>query len=232
MKKTLIAAALAAMAVSPAYALDPSVPANAPSYIIYAAGGSAQANAVYFAASKLLSSMDYITDGACGTNSGNYRVLLGSSTAALTGVTVGTPVLFYYKFNGGSVPNGVNPQGLGSQLPFPHLVIGASTNTAACTGASLPLPTFSFTGTITFDQAVPDWGVSDEEVGLLNFPDNQPPVSQPLGSPPVLGTPLSNSALANITHNGIYENLFGVAVTNNLFSASGHPKTSFTKQEV
>jgi hypothetical protein len=178
---------------------------------VYAGGGSAQTNAAFWAATKFLNQIDSITDQASGADSPNYRILFGKTTKAIGTIGVGKNVLFFYKFNGGSFPNGGLPQvGAGVNLLYPTLtqVTGSTTATGA-----FPAPTFKLTGTPT-DSKLPDWGISDEELSLFNTTDN------------LNGTP----ALASINsaQTGVYLNLFGVAVSNNVFAT----KKNFTKQEI
>jgi hypothetical protein len=221
MQKKLIAIAAAAMGLSSsAFALGPSsLPAQ---YTIYAAGGSAQAQAAIFAADQLMNNVDsYSTDGCNGKDSGSYRVFFGTLKAAVGSAPAGAKVLMYYKFSGGSYPNGVFPQGTGATLPFPSNVAGST----ACSGQAWPKPTFAIPATPTVD-AVPDWGLADVETKLLNNPYNVP----------AGGSTLTAAQAGNIANAGIYVNVFGVAVSNNVFTANAGngscKKTNFTKAEM
>ena len=219
MKNRIIGAAVAsALATSAAYALPPT---SAAQFTVYAGGGSAQAQAVLWAVNQIVNTnVDAYTDGACGAQSGNYRVVFGQNSAAITfagGTTVpaNSNILVYYRLAGGSFPNGAQPQGLGSNLTYP-----AITGATPCSGAAFPLPTFAIPGSAATVNAVPDWGLTDEEVPLFNVVNNVP------GASPA--NVLSPVQLSNISQVGIYNNLFGIAVTNNLFAQ----KSNFSKAEV
>jgi hypothetical protein len=234
MKNRLVTAAvLAALgsAAANAAVLPPTTPID---FTLYAGGGSAQVNSVYVAATKLLSNPTIYSTGACGTPAGNYLIVLGNATAALNTsaptIAVGKNVLFFYKFNGGSGPNGVTPQGLpvtnigspvhaSNVLPYPTNTQLATAT--ACAGTIVPNnPNFVFAIGTTANQ-IPDWGLSDLEPSVLNAADNIA----------VGGAPLTSAQVTSITKTGTYDNIFGVAVTNNVYA--GTPaKTSFTKAEV
>lgn len=217
-KNTFIAAAVASvLGTGAAYALPPSATIN---YTFYAGGGSAQTNAVFWAVTQLLTAgtIDSYTDASGGGNSSNYRIISGTTSAAIgTGsaaIPSGSNILFYYRESGGSFPNGVFPQvGSGATLAYPAIPTTSNTTT---TGNSYPNPTYILPASYT-NTAIPDWGVSDLEVPMFNFTDN------------LNGTaPLTPSQVAAIAQDGIYDNLFGVAVTDTVYSA----KTNFTKQEM
>jgi hypothetical protein len=220
-KKTLIACAVAAaLGSSSAFALAPS---NTPDFVLYAAGGSAQANAFYVAASKILTSVDSYTDSGSTADSGSYRVLFGSVATAFTvnGVTIpaGKKVLYFYKFNGGSFANGLAPQsGSGSTLPYPTVasVLAATPISGAVAGTGVPTYGYTDAGALTNNQ-IPDWGVTDVETTMFTGFNN--PVNG--GAAPPVGAA-----------DGIYDNLFGVAVTDNVYNSSTHPKTNFNRAEV
>ncbi len=217
-KLSLIAAAVASALGSAAYALPPTSTVDA---TVFGAGGSAQTNAAFFAATKFLdpTTIDSYTDAAACGDSGSYRVLFGRSTKAIGTIASGKNILYFYKFNGGSFPNGIQPQiGTGATLPYPA-VTGTTTvlsSATACTGA-YPLPTFKFPSSIETSQTIPDWGISDAEVTLFNNTNNLNGVAA-----------LTTSQLNAISQTGVYDNLYGVAVTNNLFAH----KTNFSKPEV
>jgi hypothetical protein len=248
-KKTLIASAVAAaLGTSTAFAV---VPGTSPgSNIYYAGGGSAQANAFFVAACKLFgNNMDVYTSAAGGALDGSYYVMYGQvinpTAAGLgTGLAAGTNVLYMYKFNGGSFTNGIAPEaGLGispnpaGKLQFPTYASIAAT-AAPITGqaqggaCSTGLPTYSYTPTLDAGD-VPDWGVSDVEVSMFSGFNN------PTGNAGknAINTNGGN-APGGVTVDGIYDNLFGVAVTDQVYSApagspnAGHPKTNFTRAEV
>ena len=235
-RKGLIACAVAtavgtALGSNAAFALDPS---QTPDFVLYAAGGSAQANAFSAAANQILTSPDSYSDSTTGcADSGAYRVWFGATTNAITfnGATLaaGTKLLMLYKFNGGSFPNGVAPQvGGGSTLNYPQTSAILSTNTTSqtCTNAGAPKFFYSDSGLITNAQ-LPDWGVSDVEVGMFQGFNNPGTCATNVTTANCLGGP----APAVGASDGIYDNLFGIAVTHNVF-ASAHPKTNFTRGEI
>src|SRR5208283_4316786 len=246
-KKTLIASAVAAaLGTSTAFAVIPTT--NPGANIYYAGGGSAQANAFYVAACKLFgNNMDVFTTNGTALN-GSYYVMYGqvvNPAAGLGlnqagGLAVGTNVLFMYKFNGGSFTNGIAPEaGLGiapnpaGKLLFPTYAsiaataveIGATQGTACTNGG---LPTYTYTPTLDAGD-VPDFGLSDVEVSMFSGYNN------PTGNPGKNATNTNGGpAPGGVTIDGIYDNLFGVAVTDQLYTAgagspnAGHPKTNFT----
>jgi hypothetical protein len=231
-KYPLIAAAVASvLGAGAAHALPPTASIDA---TIYTAGGSAQENAAFVAASRLMvaSTIDIYSDNGA-TASGNYLVMTGTTntagSAALGTGTVSQNVLYFYKFNHGSFTNGVNPQYYAASNTLATLAYPNATEIAAAvtTGATIPAtnpntPTYSYTSAYANAQA-PDFGLSDEEVTLFNNLYN-----------------LNNvAALSNITGNiktdPIYVDVFGVAVTNAVYNGTStfrHPKTSFTRDEV
>ena len=226
-KNTLIACAVAAaLGSTAAFALPPTATID---YTLYAAGGSAQTNAFFAAANRILNSVDSYTHSntsATCVDASDYRIVTGTVAASFTfnGVTVpaGKNVLYYYKFNGGSQPNGIIPQvGGGSTLTYPTV--------ASVTGTAVPCnplptnagaPTYFYTSTLGNTQH-PDWGVADVEPTLFQGFNN--------GS--TSGTAANTDggpAPAPGATTGIYDNLFGIAVTANLFSQ----KSNFTKGEM
>jgi hypothetical protein len=250
-KKTLIASAVAAaLGTSSAFAVVPAT--NPGANIFYSGGGSAQANAFYVAACKLFGgNMDVYTSVATGGLDGSYYVMYGQvvnpaagASMVTTALPVNTPVLFFYKFNGGSFTNGIAPEaGLGiapnpaGKLQFPTYASIAATAApiagqaqgGACTSG---LPTYTYTPTLDAGD-VPDFGVSDVEVSMFSGFNN------PTGNAGKNAQNTSGGAApGGVTVDGIYDNLFGVAVTDKLYSApagspnAGHPKTNFTRAEV
>jgi hypothetical protein len=234
-KSGLVAAAVAAaLASQSSFALAPSATIN---QVFYEAGGSAQENAAFAAAYKLLqpSTVDIYTDATTGAASGSYLIVTGTTTtAAATSLGFASPqnILFFYKFNGGSFPNGALPfsvnSGATSQLAYPVTsAIGSSVATGNTSPATNPnTPTYRFTATnTTSNLQAPDFGLTDVEVAIFNNPFNLNGVA-----------PLSAGQLANISQDGIYLDVFGVGVTSTVFSGTGdfasHAKTNFTKQEV
>jgi hypothetical protein len=227
-KRTLIAAAVAAaLGSSSAFAV---VPSTAPGDVEYMGGGSAQANAFYVAACKLMSNVDVISDGGAAL-SGDYYILYGTLTTATGTVAAGTNVMMIYKFNGGSFANGLAPDANAgaTTLIYPSLasiqaaaaVAGTTAGTACTTG----LPTFSMTNTLETTGRAPDFGLTDVEPGMFQHFNNPSSADQGFpknddgGVPPVT------------TPDGIYDNLFGIAVTNNVFTGT-HPKTNFSRAEM
>jgi hypothetical protein len=231
-KKTLIASAVtAALGSSAAFAVPPTV--NPGANVFYAGGGSAQANAFYVAACKLFGNNMDVYSNAGATLSGNYYVMYGTTIAALGGLPAGTNVMYIYKFNGGSFTNGVAPQKASAPTTLPYetvasiltgtLVAGATQGTACTTG----LPTYSYTGVADPTQHAPDFGLADVEVGMFQGYNNPTgnaggaAVNTNGGPAPGVGVP-----------DGIYDNLFGVAVTANVYTSAAHPKTNFSRAEV
>jgi hypothetical protein len=214
------------------------VPTTTPGLVVYSGGGSAEPQPIEAAFCKLFNNVDLYSD-AQKAASGSYMVLYGTAINTIGSIPAGTNVLYFYKFNGGSYPNGGIPQagsqsaaGTAQQLNFPTTasVLGtaslltAGTQGTVCTAAQKGLPTFGYTPTLGNNQ-IPDFGVTDVEVSLfagLNNPTTLPLVS--VGSP----------ALA-------YDLVEGVAVTNSLFTGTGpsgaalsgiNKKTNFTRAEV
>jgi hypothetical protein len=227
-KNTLIAAAVAAaLGTSSAYAVAPS---TVPGDVEYMGGGSAQANAFYVAACKLMSNVDVISDAGA-TLSGDYYILYGTLTTTTGTVAAGTNVMMIYKFNGGSFANGLAPDANAgaTTLIYPSLasieaataVAGTTPGTACTTG----LPTYSMTNTLETTGRAPDFGLTDVEPTMFqgfNNPsaaDGGYPKNDNGGAPPAT------------TSDGIYDNLFGVAVTDNVYTGA-HPKTNFSRAEV
>lgn len=216
MNKTLIAAAIAAFTAPAAFALAPS--AGTPDAVIYAGGGSAQAKAVIYAIDSILSNVDiYSQDGCNGKSDSKYDIFYGNLKTAAGSLAAGAKVLVYYKFNGGSFPNGVVPQQNASVLPYPTSL----SSSTACSGQTYPLPTFSIPASPT-SNFVPDWGLSDEEPKLLNASVNS-------GSSKL-------ASLSNISATGMFVNIVGVAVSNSVYQSGttngSCAKTNFTKAEV
>jgi hypothetical protein len=228
-KNTLIAAAVAAVLGSQAaHALPPTATID---FTLYAGGGSAQVNAFYVGANTILSNLDSYTDQANGTDSGSYRVVSGTTKASFTfnGATVpaGKNVLYFYKFNGGSFANGIAPHQTTGATLLNYPTVTSVLSTAVTTGAAAGtgVPTYRYTSTLGNNQA-PDWGIADVEVKMFQHFNN------PTGN---AGGAAQNTdggpAPAVGATTGVYDNLFGVAVTRNVFTGA-HPKTSFSRAEV
>jgi hypothetical protein len=222
--KYLIAGAVAAaIGSSASWALPPSSTID---YTLYAAGGSAQANAFYVAFSDNVNNLDSYTNTTNGTDSGQYRVLFGTTKNAITfnstTIAAGKNVLYFYKFNGGSYANGIAPQvGAGSTLPYPTVASIQAATVIPGAVAGTGVPTFAYVAN-TGTNAVPDWGVADLEVamfrGLNNPTGNLGGVNKNTdgGAAPTVGATA-----------GIYDNLFGVAVTHNVYSDATPPEEEF-----
>lgn len=210
-KVSLVAAAVASALGTSAYALPPAS-WNSGMTVYYAAGGSAEANAVFSAVNSLLTNVDVYTDKAATAphaQSGNYL--------AVSGNLAGVPVGFIYKYNGGSFPNGALPfVGAGSNLNYPTLNSLATTSSLISPAPS-PVtstnPSYRYTGTNTNSQ-LPDWGITDEEVPLFNVLYN------------LNGSPIQN--LTGINSKPAYIAPFGVAVTSTLYTK----KKNFSKGEI
>jgi hypothetical protein len=235
----LIASAVAAAIGSgSAFALTPAQLSGAT--VLYAAGGSAQANAFYVAVADNLvqtpaCSIDSYTNTTNSTDSGQYRVLTGTTAAAMTygggTIAAGTNIIYMYKFNGGSYTNGIGPQlaSGATTLAYPtvaSLVAATATANAAGSGCSSGLPTYQYAANTGTSGVAPDWGVADLEVAMFSGYNN------PTGN---AGGAVQNSnggAAPTVgATTGLYDNLFGVAVTHNLYTGA-HPKTNFSRAEV
>ncbi|MFX8624359.1 hypothetical protein ABTM07_19425, partial [Acinetobacter baumannii] len=92
--------------------------------------------------------------------------------------------------------------GKGTTLPYPG-ISSQVTNATACAGQSWPIPSYNLAAGTT-DNAIPDWGIADEEVTLLNNLLNVPNAAS--------SNLLSKTQVANISTQGIYDNVFGIAV--------------------
>lgn len=233
-KNVLIAGAVAAgIASGSAFAVAPTV---APGAVFYAGGGSAQANAFYVAACRLMNNMDVYSDNGAALST-DYYVMYGTLKAKLGSLNAGTNVAYVYKFNGGSFTNGIAPDLASNptQLPMPN-VTASSGNTVlnqatavtgqtagtACTNGGVP--TYSYvSGNVPTTNQSTDFGLADVEVPMFkNF--NNPTgnlggsAQNTNGGPaPAVGTPA-----------GLYDNLFGFAVTANVYAV----KKNFTKAEI
>jgi hypothetical protein len=227
----LVAAAVAtALSTGAAHALPPSATIT---YTFYEGGGSAQENSVYTAVYSLLSpsTVDVYTDNGVKA-SGSYLIVTGTTVPQSGGqapFNVATNIEFIYKFNGGSFPNGAFPfayptSATQAQLSYPTIASITSATSTGNSGTPTPSnPTYEFTAVDTNVQST-DFGVTDVEVPLFNYFYN------------LNGTPaLTPSQLAGIAQEGVYDDVFGIAVTNTVYNGTSgfaHPKTSFTKSEI
>lgn len=215
---SLVAAAVATVIGTSAHALPPSAWTNGTitsANLFYAGGGSAEVQAAYVAASKLLvtTSIDVYTDGtgsAKHPQSLNYLIVSGTTIAG------GTPVGFFYKYNGGSFTNGVqpyltNPTG---KLVYPTTTsLATATAQPGFTGAATSLnPDLTFTSVLDAGDT-PSWGISDEEATVFKFPWNANGATIP----------------ATVTNGApLYVAPFGIAVTANLYAQ----KKNWSRAEV
>jgi PBP superfamily domain len=235
LKTSYLACSIAvALGTNAAHAVAPT---TTPGLVVYSGGGSAEPQPIEAAFCRLFNNVDDYTDAAKGAVSGDYLVLYGTAINAIGAIPAGTNVLYFYKFNGGSYPNGGIPQagsqsaaGTAQQLNYPTTasvlsgtLITAGTQGTVCTAAQKGLPTFAYTANVNNPQ-LPDFGITDVEVSLfagVNNPTTLPLVS--VGSPSL-----------------VYDLVEGVAVTNSLFTGVGpsgalsgiNKKTNFTRAEV
>jgi hypothetical protein len=238
-RNTLIACAVAsALGTTSAFAVSKG---TAPGDTVYAGGGSAQANAFFVAACKLFTpgTVDMYSDNGAAL-SGDMYILYGTLAAAYGGDAAGTNVAMFYKFNGGSYTNGVAPNTSSpTQLPFPTDAVwrGAATGSGGGTSCASGLPTYSYAAGATANQSTL-FGLADVETAMFQGFNN--PTGNAGGSAPnTNGGPAPSVVFAD----GIYDNLFGVAVTDCVYTGAtqagqaacpnaGQKKTSFTRAEV
>jgi hypothetical protein len=204
---SLIGAAVAAALGTNAYALGPT--AWATNTLFYTGGGSAEVQAVYSAVLRCLTSttVDVYTDGTGTTKhpqSQSYLILSGTTngTCGSAGVNIG----FFYKYNGGSFPNGVQPQlASGSTLlAYPTVAQLGTASVLSFSGTvSSVNPDYTFSSTPS-GTIQPDWGISDEEAALFAYfwNTNNAPLKPPIPN----GTP------------GLWVAPFGIAVTANVYA--------------
>ena len=215
-KASLVSASVASLLGSAAHALPPANWADGQIHVFYSGGGIDTAQAVYSAVASLLSpsSIDVYTDGT-GTarhpESLNYLIVSGKLGAAMGTLPVGSEIGFMYKYDGGSLVNGAIPQYGSTPLVYPTL---ASLATAVSTGPvtnSGPYPSSLnpdyLYSSVTANQEVPDWGLTDEEVPLLNTAYNLDAVNQ--------SRPIQFPSVG--FHVPLFVIPYGVAVTNALF---------------
>src|ERR1700679_3381255 len=147
------------------------VPTTTPGLVVYSGGGSAEPQPVEAAFCKLFNNVDLYSD-LQKAQSGSYLVLYGTAINTIGSIPAGTNFLFFYKFNGGSYPNGGIPQagtqsaaGAAQQLNFPSTasVLGsaalltAGTQGTVCTAAQKGLPTYGYTPVVGSNLQVPDF---------------------------------------------------------------------------
>ena len=142
----------------------------------------------------------------------NYLIISGTLNAATGGLASGAEVGFMYKYNGGSFPNGGLPQATSSNTllyPTPASLSTAVTKASVANAGPYPSslnPDFNVTAASVTNSQIPDWGITDEEEKLFNFPFN-------------LNGANSNKPFTLGGHTQpLYVAPFGVAVTSALFS--------------
>ncbi len=239
-----------ALGATSAFALSPAqlTSGTAPK-LLYAAGGSAQAPAFVVAATRLLDNIDIYTDDATNADAGSYRIVTGTLKASLAdwtagsqSIAAGTKVVLFYKFNGGSFLNGINPFRVDSSgnpvspaitLPYPTLATIAASSAVTPIGpghATYHTNTAGAFGVLGNQQQVsPAWGVADVEVALFRDYNNPSvEIANNIGNGATNANSLGGAAPNVGQSYSIYNNLFGVALTTNLYAA----KKDFTKAEV
>ena len=215
------AAALGLLATVQAQAFGPT---QAPDFVFYAGGGSAQGDAFLAFAKKLMTSFDVYTDAACGTNGANYRGVYGTFANTLPdgspmpAALAGKKILVEYGNNGGSFTNGIDGLARSKPIQFVNFINSQGTNnTTACAATPATQFTTAVGGTPTVATRVPLVGMSDEEVTLFSG------TNLPAGA-----AALSSTELTKIGTFPLYVNVFGVAQTNNLAAQ----KKNFSKFEI
>ena len=218
---SLIGAAVAAALGTNAYALGPTAwgTLNA---IYYTGGGSAEVQAVYSAVLRCLTSstVDVYTDGT-----GSAKHPQSQSYLILSGTTNGTcgaasqNIGFFYKYNGGSFPNGVQPHlSSGSTLlayPTTAQLATATAQSGFSGTVSSVNPDYTFAST-PGGTIQPDWGISDEEASLFPYQWNTNNAPLKPG-----GAGANNAA-------GLWLAPFGIAVTANVYAQ----KTKWSRGEI
>jgi ABC-type phosphate transport system substrate-binding protein len=219
-KMKLIAAAAAMFVCDQALAVGPG---TTPDYTFYMGGGSAQAPAVRVFAEAMFSSYDVYTDQACNgasTKQGsNYTAVYGvGKTIGSDSTFSGKNVLIVYGNNGGTFLNGVGALVNATSITYPNFLLAS-----ACSGATAPTPTYSYTGTSTVS-SIPVLGLSDEEMSLFTG------VNLPFayGTGPAQVAPSVSTISSNTTATSLYDDVFGVAETPKLAAQ----KQNFTTAEV
>lgn len=228
----LVAGAVAiALGSGPVFAIGPSVSPGA--NVFYAGGAAEQANVFLATACRLLgNNLDLYSDAGSAL-SADYYIVYGNTIAALGSLPAGTPVLYMYKFNGGSFANGVAPQKTSAPttLKFPTVAsifatatpVGGTVGNACTTGQ----PTYSYTNPVLDAGDAPDFGITGVEFSLFQGFNN------PTGNAGGAAKNTSGGPAPAVgATDGLYDNIVGVAVTDNLYSSATHPKTNFTRAEV
>lgn len=227
----LIAAAVASTLGSSAFALPPS--ATIANYF-YEAGGSAQENSVYTAFYNLCqaSTVDvYSSNGANLDPSYLIATCTTNPSAPDAPFTTATNILLMYKFNGGSFPNGAFPLAYSltdpsnnQYLPYPAIAKITAAVASGNSGTPTPSnPSYTYVADAS-DSHTTDFGVTDVEVPLFNHLDNLNGKAA-----------LTATQLAAIAQEGVYDDVFGIAVTNTIYNGTAtfaHPKKNFTKSEI
>jgi hypothetical protein len=228
----LLALAVATALGSSAHALPPSATI---AFTFYEAGGSAQENSLYTAFYQLCnrSTVDVYSSSTASPVALDPSYLVASCTtdptAANAPFTTATNILFFYKFNGGSFPNGAFPlafptSNASSNLNYPAIAKITAAVASGNSGTPTPSnPSYQYVADAS-DPHPTDFGVTDVEVPLFNYAYNLNGVAA-----------LTSSQLSGIAQEGVYDDVFGFVVTNNIYNgtvAFPHPKTNFTKPEI
>jgi ABC-type phosphate transport system substrate-binding protein len=215
--------AIGATALAASFQAQAFGPTQAPDFVFYVGGGSAQGGAFIAFAEKLMTpGFDVYTDQAtCATDGANYRAVFGtvgttlpdgSSTPASL---VGKKVLVEYGNNGGTFANGIDGLARSHAIIFQNYINSQGTNnTVSCGGSRWST---GISGTAVTSNHVPDIGFSDEEVTLFTGTNL-----------PAATSALTSTELSKISTFPLYENVFGVAETN-LLAAQ---KKNFSKFEL
>jgi len=215
--------AVSATALAASFNAHAFGPTQAPDFVFYVGGGSAQGGAFIAFAEKMMNTgFDVYTDQAtCASDGANYRAVYGTIAATLpdgsaTPASIaGKKVLIEYGNNGGTFANGIDALSRSHAIPFVNYINAQGTNnTTSCGGNRWST---GLGGTATVANRIPVVGFSDEEVTLFtgtNLPSGQ--------------TALTSAELANINTFPLYENVFGVAETNSLAAQ----KKNFSKFEL
>ncbi len=209
MKFTKIAVAtglaLAAMSVQ---AAGPTIPAG--TKVIFLSGASAPDNFLADISNSMLTGVTAIRSKDSGVN---HRAFLGKAAAGITGVPVGTDILFIKRSAGGSV-FGVDPMARAARIQTLDLNSCIEETTVVGTGSSARTYNWScdlkgidpgVTGHATTSNTglVPDMGVSDVEPAMFKQPYNTEN-SQ---------AQLSNAELGRLTNSPLNQIMMGIVAT-------------------
>lgn len=216
--KLLGAAAFVAVCSGPVVAYPPT---TTPDFTFHIGSGSAQGAAITAFVQSLMQAdgnLDYYTDDQTNCKKGaNSYAIFGTWKTTQGGIAAGKKVLVMATNNGGTFKNGIDGPVRAHALTY-QTFLNNATHATACTatlGAGLAAPytgtaQYSVTTAATTETAIPDLGLSDEEMGLfvgLNLPTAAP------------NTPLTPADFSNSQRTALYENVFGVAIDNVLATA-------------